>query len=315
MEKESRNYRNSPINYCLLNGVLTLTSNVSGGITVTSNSLNGGTISGSASKCTGINSTSLSLSGYTAGSSIIRWESCTFSDFSSNVTTISNTTTNYTATNLSATQYYRAVLSNGGCTFQSSIATVTITPNTSISTQPSTLAQSVCQNSTPTSLSVVASGGSLTYQWYSNGSNSNSGGTSIGGATNSSYSPSTASVGTTYYYVIVSGSCGSSVTSNVSGAVAVTDLTATLTISSGSTINCGSSSTLSIALTGTSPWDVSYSDGTTTTNVYDQSSSPYTFSVSPKTTTTYSITQLTDYNYCTSTPKTSKFNGYITLRR
>jgi len=57
------------------------------------------------------------------------------------------------------------------------------------------------------SLSVTASvygdGASLSYQWYSNGTNNNIGGTPIGGATGASFAPSTASVGTTYYYVVV----------------------------------------------------------------------------------------------------------------
>lgn len=53
-------------------------------------------------------------------------------------------------------------------------------------------------------LSVAASGGvSLSYQWYSNTSNSNSGGSLISGATNSTYSAPTTAVGTTYYYCVV----------------------------------------------------------------------------------------------------------------
>lgn len=98
---------------------------------------------------------------------------------------------------------------------------LTVNNNTSITTHPSTDVQSICQNSSATSLSVVASGLGLSYQWYSNTAASNSGGNLISGATSASYTPPTASVGTLYYYVIVSGSCGASVTSNVSGAVTV----------------------------------------------------------------------------------------------
>ncbi|MCL2154328.1 MAG: hypothetical protein FWH53_01550 [Leptospirales bacterium] len=46
-------------------------------------------------------------------------------------------------------------------------------------------------------------GGALSYQWYSNSSNSNSGGTEIPGANIENYTPSTGIVGTTYYYVVV----------------------------------------------------------------------------------------------------------------
>ena len=46
-------------------------------------------------------------------------------------------------------------------------------------------------------------GGTLTYQWYSNRSASNSGGTVITGATLSTYNPSTGTAGTFYYFVEV----------------------------------------------------------------------------------------------------------------
>ena len=53
-------------------------------------------------------------------------------------------------------------------------------------------------------LSVAASGGvSLSYQWYSSATNTNSSGSPITGATGSSYSAPTDTVGTTYYYCVV----------------------------------------------------------------------------------------------------------------
>ena len=48
----------------------------------------------------------------------------------------------------------------------------------------------------------VHDGGTLSYQWYRNESNSATGGTSIPGATSESYMPSTAAAGTTYYYCV-----------------------------------------------------------------------------------------------------------------
>ncbi len=293
--------------YCVVtnsNGCSVI-SNPSGQITINSNTLLGGTIAGSAEVCSGVNSSSLTLSGYTEGSSILRWESSTSSDFSGVVNTIINTTASYTATNLTSTTYFRAILSNGGCVFQSTSSSVIVNPNTSISVQPTTLSQTYCQNATPTVLSVTAIGGGLTYQWYSNTSNNNTSGSIISGATSSTYSPPTNTANTRYYYVIVSGSCGLSVKSNVSGAIVITTLSATLTITSGSTITCGGSSNLSIAFIGTSPWDISYTNGTNTTNQYSIASSPYTFSVSPQTTTTYSLTSLIDGNFCQSTPNSS----------
>ncbi|MDR1119812.1 MAG: leucine-rich repeat protein [Dysgonamonadaceae bacterium] len=55
-------------------------------------------------------------------------------------------------------------------------------------------------------LTVTASvndGGTLSYQWYSNTSNSNTGGKVINGATGNSYSPPTTVKGTIWYYVVV----------------------------------------------------------------------------------------------------------------
>ncbi|WP_329806731.1 GEVED domain-containing protein [Flavobacterium facile] len=93
-----------------------------------------------------------------------------------------------------------------------------------ITAQPSTTVQNICQSGSATALSVTATGTTVTYQWYSNVSNSNSGGTLISGATSASYTPSTAAVGTLYYYCVVTAACGSAVTSNVSGAVNVTSV-------------------------------------------------------------------------------------------
>ena len=52
-------------------------------------------------------------------------------------------------------------------------------------------------------VSAVIDGGTLSYQWYSNTTDSNAGGTAILGATNTSYSVPTSTAGTWYYYVIV----------------------------------------------------------------------------------------------------------------
>jgi len=278
-----------------------VTSSTSGITTIDPNSLNGGTIAGATSICSGTNSTLLTLSGYTGTASILRWESSSLPDFSSGVVTINNTSSTYTATNLTNSTYYRVILRDAICDFKSSSAKITVSPVTSISVQPSTTNQILCQNSAPQLLSVTALGGGLTYQWYSNASNSNTGGTLISGATSSSFSPPTNTVNTRYYYVIVSSTCSSPITSSVSGSVQVTNLTATLTITSGATINCGSTSNLSIAFTGTSPWDISYSDGVNTTTQYSIATSPYAFSVSPTTTTNYSLTSLIDGNFCTAT--------------
>ena len=60
--------------------------------------------------------------------------------------------------------------------------------------------------------------GTLSYQWYSNGTNSNSGGSLISGATANTYSAPTASAGTTYYYCIVTNTDPSATVSTTSTA-------------------------------------------------------------------------------------------------
>ena len=72
-----------------------------------------------------------------------------------------------------------------------------------ITTSPSSQTVIVGQ---PASLTVSASvndGGTLSYQWYSSTSNSNSGGMAIPNATSATYTPSTSTVATMYYYVVV----------------------------------------------------------------------------------------------------------------
>lgn len=87
-------------------------------------------------------------------------------------------------------------------------ATETAIPATAptISTQPSDLSLTYGYDSDNV-LSISASaaeGHTLSYQWYSNNSNSTSGGTAINEATESSYTvPTGMSVGTTYYYCVV----------------------------------------------------------------------------------------------------------------
>jgi hypothetical protein len=109
----------------------------------------------------------------------------------------------------------------GGDSLPSSLI-VNVGVSTSITTQPATSPQSVCLGGAVTPLSVVAAGGSLTYQWYSNTSPSNSGGTLINGATASSYTPVYSGGTAMYYYCVVGGLCApTSITSDVSAAVTI----------------------------------------------------------------------------------------------
>lgn len=100
-------------------------------------------------------------------------------------------------------------------------AVVTNVPSTPITANPAAVTNA-CQT-IPTSISVTALG-TNTYKWFDNGTtNSNTGGTLIAGATNATYAPPTATVGTTYYYCEVTNACGVSFTSTA-GAVVVDPL-------------------------------------------------------------------------------------------
>jgi hypothetical protein len=148
-------------------------------------------------------------------------------------------TTNSNATNTSATtagsytMYVRAKHNTTGCWSTAVSASGTVNAAISLTGQPSTSTQTTMLNGTAfSSLSVTATGSSPTYQWYSNTSASNSGGTLISGATSASYTPVCAAAGTLYYYCIVSGTSPcTAVTSNVSGAIKVVGAPGTVSTS------------------------------------------------------------------------------------
>jgi hypothetical protein len=137
-------------------------------------------------------------------------------------TAISGATgTSYTPPTIAAgTTYYYAVVTNTNtgaaitgtttATTSSNPATVTVTPVTITNAQTPVITSHPQDATVDTGGSValtvtasVSDGGTLSYQWYRNAANSNTGGTAIPGATGTSYSPPTASAGTTYYYVAV----------------------------------------------------------------------------------------------------------------
>lgn len=73
-----------------------------------------------------------------------------------------------------------------------------------ITTQP--VGATYIQDETPEALSIVAeagNSGALSYQWYSNSSESTEGAEAIDGADDNEYTPSTTSLGTVYYYCVV----------------------------------------------------------------------------------------------------------------
>lgn len=71
------------------------------------------------------------------------------------------------------------------------------------------------------------------------------------------------------------------------------------TITNNDSICLGSSNTLSIAFTGTAPWNFSISDGSKIDTILHVLSSPYQLTVNPLIKTSYSLQHITDTNFCT----------------
>jgi alpha-tubulin suppressor-like RCC1 family protein/sugar lactone lactonase YvrE len=131
------------------------------------------------------------------------------------------------------------IISTVGVTAKSLAVTASTYTAQSITSEPSTLDQTICLNETLTPLSVTATGNALTYQWYENTTNTNSGGTAIVGATANTYTPLTGTVSTKYYYAMVTGACGN-LTSNIAGAIKIKGLnTISLTSATGSNNQTG----------------------------------------------------------------------------
>ena len=106
------------------------------------------------------------------------------------------------------TYYYAVVSSDTGCTpAVSSVAEVIVQSLPAITTQPAALSE-LCKGASLT-LTIAHSGdGNRSVQWYRNTTNSNTGGTAISGETANTFTVPTGTVGTTYYYAVVSSDTG-----------------------------------------------------------------------------------------------------------
>ena len=213
------------------------------------------------------------------------------------------TTSGGTSTSLPATSTYNATTSgtyyvnsyNGTCWSSSPKSqAVTILASPNITASPSTSTQTICTGGTLTALSVTASGSGLTYQWYSNTSNSNSGGNLISSATSSSYTPSNSFASSLYYYCIVTGSCGATVTSNPSGLITV-NITPTITGTTGVCVGNTTQLTGSGTPNASNPWvssntTVATVDATGLVNGVSAGTSTITYKNSNGCTTTTTVT-------------------------
>ncbi len=80
-----------------------------------------GSITGPSSVCIGANNATLTLTGFVG--TILKWQSSTSANFSSNVIDIANTTSTLTIVNLSSPMYYKAIVFNGSNACEDTTAT------------------------------------------------------------------------------------------------------------------------------------------------------------------------------------------------
>lgn len=138
-----------------------------------------------------------------------------------------------TLTNTSTTPQevvYTVTPFSGTCIGETFTVTVTVNSILTIETQPIQDDFEVCFGDTFDPISVVAGGSTgLSYQWFSNTTPINSGGIAVPGATSPTFTPLSSSEGISYYYVVVTGPCGTEV-SDISGRYFVSPAVTSLTL-------------------------------------------------------------------------------------
>ncbi|MFV5691968.1 PKD domain-containing protein [Flavobacterium sp. LT1R49] len=249
---------------------------------------------------------------YSGGTGIpsYQWFSNTTNANSSGALISGATNSSYTPTvfSVAGVNYFYAVitLSGSGCgPIASNPAEIKVVADPIVTSQPLPT-QTLCQNVAPTDLSMTASGdssvGALSYQWFSNGTNSNSGGTILPGATNTTFTPPTTAIGTIYYYCEISQSgLGCNAKSNV--AAVIINLASTITLQPSSSTLClgGTPTLLKVAYSngvGTPQYQW-YSNATNSTIGSTSISGATTDSFNPP-----AVTVGTTYYYCIITLST-----------
>jgi uncharacterized protein YjdB len=103
---------------------------------------------------------------------------------------------------------YRVIATNNVSEVYSNVATLIVNDVTNaqrplIVNEPGNATATLNSTVTLSVTAEVTDGGTISYQWFSNTANRNTGGTLIQGATSRTFTPPTAREGTVYYYVVV----------------------------------------------------------------------------------------------------------------
>jgi hypothetical protein len=233
-----------------------------------------GSIGGAATVCSGTNLTLLTLTGNTGS---IQWQSSPDNAAWTNIG--GATASTYTAMNLTATTYYRAVVTSGVCS-PANTASITVTVNpTSVAGLVVADQSIVCSGTNSTILTLSGNTGAI--QWQS--STDDVAFTNISGETSSTYTATNLTVTTFYRAVVTSGVCGSATTT--SEVIDVSPVSVAGSITGSGTVCQGSDVLLTLTgNTGTIQWQSS-ADNVSFSNI------------SGATASTYNVTNVTATNY------------------
>ncbi len=215
-----------------------------------------------------------------------------------NITGATSSTLNLTSVDNLDAGTYTCYIANSCGNITTTGVTLTVNATTAITTQP--VGNTYCEGSN-ISLSLVATGSGLTYQWKRNGTN-------VTGATSATYSVTASTLNAGTYTCVVTGACGS-VTSNSANIVVNANTTITQQPVSANLCD-GGSINLSVTATGT---NVTYQWKLNGSNITGATSATYSATASTSTSGTYTCVVSGTCGSVTSNSATITVGSGITI--